>query len=79
MKLYLKDGAVFEGQNFGAPVDVAGEVVFNTGMTGYVESLTDPAYAGQIAVLPYPLAGNYGVPDKRAWESEKMQIAGLVV
>src|SRR3989344_4937699 len=56
-----------------------GEVGFNTGMTGYVESLTDPSYAGQIVVLTYPLIGNYGVPDKKFFESQKMQIAGLVV
>lgn len=79
MKLILKDGTVFEGESFGAPVNVAGEVVFNTGMTGYVESFSDPSYAGQIVVLTYPLVGNYGVPDKKTWESQKMQIAGLVV
>lgn len=79
MKLFLKDGSVYEGESFGAPVDMAGEVVFNTGMTGYVESLSDPSYAGQIVVLTYPLVGNYGIPDARTWESEKMQIAGLVV
>ena len=79
MKLILKDGAVFEGESFGAPVNVAGEVVFNTGMTGYVETLTDPSYAGQILVLTYPLVGNYGVPDKKFWESKKIQVAGLVV
>lgn len=79
MKLFLKDRSVYEGESFGAPVDMAGEVVFNTGMTGYVESLTDPSYAGQIVVLTYPLIGNYGVPDPSTWESEKVQIAGLVV
>ncbi len=79
MKLYLKDGTVFEGKSFGAPKNASGEVVFNTGMTGYVESLTDPSYAGQIVVLTYPLIGNYGVPDKKFFESNKMQIAGLVV
>ncbi|MEK7156685.1 MAG: glutamine-hydrolyzing carbamoyl-phosphate synthase small subunit [Patescibacteria group bacterium] len=79
MKLYLKDGTVFEGKSFGAPKNAFGEVVFNTGMTGYVESLTDPSYAGQIVVLTYPLIGNYGVPDKKFFESQKMQIAGLVV
>jgi len=79
MKLVLKDGTVFEGESFGAPVNASGEVVFNTGMTGYVESLTDPSYAGQIVVLTYPLIGNYGVPDKKTWESEKIQVAGLVV
>lgn len=83
MKLYLKDGSVIEGESFGAPIparsQVHGEVVFNTGMTGYVESLTDPSYAGQILVCTYPLIGNYGVPDKSSWESGKIQISGLVV
>ena len=79
MKLYLQDGTVFEGASFGAPMNASGEVVFNTGMTGYVESLSDPSYAGQIVVLTYPLVGNYGVPDKKYFESNKMQIAGLVV
>ena len=79
MKLYLKDGTVVEGESFGAPRSVAGEVVFNTGMVGYPESLTDPSYAGQILVLTYPLVGNYGVPEKKFFESEKIQIAGLVV
>ena len=79
MKLYLEDGTIFEGKSFGAASNAAGEVVFNTGMTGYVESLTDPSYAGQIVVLTYPLIGNYGVPDKNFFESQKMQIAGLVV
>lgn len=58
---------------------MTGEVVFNTGMTGYVESLTDPSYAGQILVCTYPLIGNYGVPDPKFFESKKIQIAGLVV
>src|ERR1700690_2127182 len=79
MKLYLKDGTVFEGESFGAAVSTYGEVVFNTGMTGYIESLSDPSYAGQIVVLTYPLVGNYGVPDKKFFESGGMQIAGLVV
>lgn len=79
MKLYLKDGAVVEGQSFGANCSAAGEVVFNTGMVGYPESLTDPSYAGQILVLTYPLIGNYGVPDKKFFESESIQITGLVV
>ncbi|MEY4747100.1 MAG: hypothetical protein RLZZ416_149 [Candidatus Parcubacteria bacterium] len=79
MKLILKDGTVFEGESFGASVSTAGEVVFNTGMTGYVESLTDPSYAGQIVVLTYPLIGNYGVPDHSTWESEKIRVSGLVV
>lgn len=59
--------------------EVYGEVVFNTGMTGYVESLTDPSYAGQILVFTYPLIGNYGVQDEGVWESEKIHAAGVVV
>lgn len=79
MKLYLEDGTVFEGKGFGAAADSAGEVVFSTGMTGYVESLTDPSFAGQILVCTYPLIGNYGVPDESRFESERMHIAGLIV
>jgi len=79
MKLTLKDGAMFEGESFGANVSAAGEVVFNTGMVGYVESLSDPSYAGQILVFSYPLVGNYGVPDRKHFESAKIQAAGLVV
>lgn len=76
--LYLRDGAVFEGER---PVwdkqPVTGEVVFNTGMTGYVESLSDPSYAGQILVFTYPLIGNYGVQPGDA-ESEKIQVSGVI-
>jgi len=79
MRLILQDGTVFEGESFGADVNVAGEVVFATGMTGYVESFSDPSFAGQILVCTYPLIGNYGVPSPDRFESEKMQIAGLVV
>jgi len=79
MKLIFQDGTVFEGESFGAETNIAGEVVFATGMTGYVEAFSDPSFAGQIVVCTYPLIGNYGVPDKKTWESEKMQIAGLVV
>ena len=82
MKLFLKDGTTIQGESFGASLgsgDVFGEVVFNTGMTGYVESLTDPSYAGQILVCTYPLIGNYGVPDPSHFESPKIQVAGLVV
>lgn len=78
MKLALADGAVFEGRSFGATESAAGECVFNTGMTGYVEALTDPSYRGQILVLTYPLQGNYGVPEG-PWESARPQVAGLVV
>ena len=62
-KLILDDGSQFCGWSFGYEADTAGEVVFNTAMTGYPESLTDPSYAGQILVTTYPLIGNYGVPD----------------
>ena len=61
-KLILSDGTVFCGWSFGYEGETAGEVVFNTAMTGYPESLTDPSYAGQILVMTYPLIGNYGVP-----------------
>ena len=60
--LILDDGSRFTGESFGYEKPVAGEVVFNTAMTGYPESLTDPSYAGQMLVLTYPLIGNYGVP-----------------
>ncbi|MEK9165260.1 MAG: glutamine-hydrolyzing carbamoyl-phosphate synthase small subunit [Patescibacteria group bacterium] len=59
--LILEDKTIFQGKPFGAPVDASGEVVFNTGMVGYQEALTDPSYRGQILVLTYPLIGNYGV------------------
>ena len=61
-RLTLDDGTVFRGWSFGYEQGTAGEVVFNTAMTGYPESLTDPSYAGQILVMTYPLIGNYGVP-----------------
>ena len=61
-KLILEDGSVFDGFVFGSKKPVSGEVVFNTGMVGYTETLTDPSYRGQILVLTYPLIGNYGVP-----------------
>lgn len=62
MKLVLADGTVFSGRSFGAWREAQGEVVFNTGMVGYVETLTDPSYRGHILVTTYPLQGNYGVP-----------------
>ncbi len=84
--LILDDGTRFAGQSFGAKRAVAGEVVFNTAMTGYPESLTDPSYKGQILVLTYPLIGNYGVPGKvikeqlsEYFESDRVHISGLVV
>lgn len=63
--LVLEDGKQFEGKLFGYDAPVAGEVVFNTAMTGYPESLTDPSYRGQILVTTYPILGNYGVPPRR--------------
>ena len=69
--LILEDGNVFEGRSIGSTREVISEIVFNTSMTGYLEVLTDPSYAGQAVVMTYPLIGNYGVtPDmesKRAW------------
>ena len=78
-KLILSDGTVFLGESFGSEVATSGEVVFNTGMVGYPEALTDPSYFGQILVLTYPIQGNYGVPEKRFWESGKIQVKGLIV
>lgn len=79
IQLFLKDGSSYLGESFGADLAINGEVVFNTSMVGYVESLTDPSYAGQILVCTYPLIGNYGVPDPKFFESNKIQVAGLVV
>jgi carbamoyl-phosphate synthase small subunit len=79
MNLILKDGTQYQGNSFGADKSTAGEVVFTTGMVGYPESLTDPSYRGQILVFTYPLIGNYGVPDKKYWESGKIQVSGLIV
>ena len=83
MKLVLEDGTTIRGASFGAARQVGGEVVFNTGMSGYVESLTDPSYRGQILVTTYPLQGNYGVPAGRgrdpladAFESSQIQVQG---
>jgi carbamoyl-phosphate synthase small subunit len=86
MKLSLEDGTELEGTAFGAIRPVTGEVVFNTAMSGYVETLTDPSYRGQILVCTYPLIGNYGVPPARSplsldapFESGAIQVQGLVV
>lgn len=76
--LALEDGTVFEGKAFGARVENAGEVVFNTGITGYQEIFTDPSYAGQIVVLTYPQIGNYGANAADS-ESNRPYIEGLVV
>ena len=78
-KLILSDGTVFLGESFGFEESGSGEVVFNTGMVGYPESLTDPSYFGQILVLTYPLQGSYGVPSMDFWESKKIQVKGLIV
>lgn len=78
-KLTLSDGTVFLGQSFGADIAGSGEVVFNTGMVGYPEALTDPSYYGQILTLTYPLQGNYGVPKRDFWESDKIQVKALIV
>jgi carbamoyl-phosphate synthase small subunit len=76
--LKLDDGTQFHGFLFGAPVAAVGQVVFNTAMTGYPETLTDPASAGQIVVMTYPMIGNYGISGV-GLESERVQAAGLVV
>ena len=84
-KLHLKNGMSLEGISFGSTNAASGELVFNTGMMGYLETLTDPSYTGQILVITYPLVGNYGVPnpnkEKLDWpfESEKIQVKGLIV
>lgn len=87
MTLRLDNGMSFHGESFGYEQSVAGEVVFNTAMSGYPESLTDPSYAGQILTLTYPLIGNYGVPPftfesnglATFMESEKIHVKALVV
>jgi carbamoyl-phosphate synthase small subunit len=78
MELVLADGTVFSGRSFSAVREARGEVVFNTGMVGYVETLTDPSYRGQILVATYPLQGNYGVP-RGPFESARIQVQALVV
>lgn len=77
--LIFQDGTTYTGESFGSTKSRAGEIVFATGMTGYPEGITDPSYKGQILVLTYPLIGNYGVPNKRYWESENIMISGLIV
>lgn len=85
--LVLDDGSMFHGFSFGFDKAVTGEVVFNTAMTGYPESLTDPSYAGQLMVLTYPLVGNYGVPPfsieenglPTYMESEKIHAEAIIV
>jgi len=77
-KIVLEDGTILEGNSFGANVTTCGEIVFNTGMTGYQEILTDPSYAGQIVTMTYPLIGNYGINDED-FESNKVQVSGFIV
>ncbi|KAF2734952.1 carbamoyl-phosphate synth [Polyplosphaeria fusca] len=90
MALELQDGYVCFGQSFGAEKSIAGELVFQTGMVGYPESITDPSYRGQILVITFPLVGNYGVPSRDEmdsllkdlpayFEANEIHIAGLVV
>jgi carbamoyl-phosphate synthase small subunit len=84
----LEDGTVFEGVGFGYPTEIAGEVVFNTGMVGYTETLTDPSYRGQVLCMTYPLVGNYGVPGfdvrdeyglSKFFESDMIQVKALLI
>ncbi len=85
--LVLADGTRFKGTSFGAAVDSDGEVVFNTGMVGYPESMTDPSYRGQILTFTFPLIGNYGVPSEvknehgfsKFYESENIHVRGIIV
>lgn len=76
--LVLETGKVFRGESFGAGGEAWGEVVFNTGMTGYQEVLTDPSYAGQMVCMTYPLIGNYGINNQDD-QSEKIQVQGFIV
>jgi carbamoyl-phosphate synthase small subunit len=76
--LVLETGKIFMGESFGATGEALGEVVFNTGMTGYQEVLTDPSYAGQMICMTYPLIGNYGI-NSEDYQSEKPQVQGFIV
>ncbi|RDW69846.1 carbamoyl-phosphate synthase [Coleophoma cylindrospora] len=89
VSLELQDGCVYQGYSFGAKKSVAGELVFQTGMVGYPESITDPSYRGQILVITFPLVGNYGVPSRETmddllkdlpahFEASQIHIAGLI-
>jgi carbamoyl-phosphate synthase/aspartate carbamoyltransferase len=89
ISLELQDGTVYQGYSFGAQKSVAGELVFQTGMVGYPESITDPSYRGQILVITFPLVGNYGVPSRETtdellkdlpahFEASQIHIAGLI-
>ncbi len=86
-KLFLESSENFTGVSFGANADTLGEVVFTTGMTGYLETLTDPSYYGQIVVFTFPLIGNYGVFDPKqmapdideTYESQKIWVKGVIL
>lgn len=82
-RLVLEDGSSWEGTVFGSAAGMAGEVVFNTGMVGYPEAITDPSYYGQILAFTFPLIGNYGIPGADApgprFESGRVQVRGIVV
>ena len=79
-KLALEDGLVFTGYSFGADITGKGEVVFNTAMSGYQESLTDPSYTGQIVVMTYPQIGNYGInAEDVESHNHRVQVSGFVV
>lgn len=87
-RLILQDGSIFEGIGFGYPTNISGEIVFNTGMVGYTETLTDPSYKGQILCFTYPSIGNYGVPSMdnldefglpKYFESDRIQTNGIIV
>ena len=77
-KLILESGEVFHGKGFGAEQETEGEVVFNTGMTGYQELISDPSYCGQIVCMTYPLIGNYGI-NRDDYESMEPAIKGLIL
>ncbi|KAG5851724.1 hypothetical protein ANANG_G00054790 [Anguilla anguilla] len=86
--LILEDGTRMKGLSFGHGRSVSGELVFNTGLVGYPEALTDPSYRGQILTLTYPIVGNYGVPNtqeldelglRKHVESDRIQVSGLLV
>lgn len=90
MQLQLEDGTVYQGWGFGSKKSIAGELVFQTGMVGYPESITDPSYRGQILVITFPLVGNYGVPSRDTldgilrdlpahFEASQIHVSGLVV
>lgn len=89
MRVELEDGFICEGLSYGASKSVSGELVFQTGMVGYPETLTDPSYRGQILVCTFPLAGNYGVPSRTTldavlkdvpahFEASQIHVAGLI-